>query len=427
MRPPLRLFDVYRFFVPLILMAEMTMISHTIVHAILARQPDPKLNLAAFSAGWAFHTALGSPIWATTLLGLSFIRDKQSFQVLLRFALRMLLVLFVVDMLVVFTPLSQLVYGRFMGASPAVVEKARWVTLVLFFNMASVLFKSLFSATLMLNRRTELITLGTGVRLGSLLVLLAVLPYWLSGAVLGAAAHMGCIVVEAIMMGALGWKHYRDLPQAEGPAPSMGDIWRFGWPLMMNHFAENGMNLVINFFLGRLAKPDLSLAAFGVLNGLVRFLLSPLRNLTQTAQALVRERQDRRLVFRFAWQVEAVFVVLLALLFFTPLRWWVLDSVMGLNAELASTVAPGLLLTVLTCVFWGYSALFRGLLAVARTTRPIALASGIRLGVVVLLGVVSLSFPGVNGAVFGAVALAAGFFSDCVVLGRKAIYPAPTA
>ena len=40
------------------------------------------------------------------------------------------------------------------------------------------------------------------------------------------------------------------------------------------------------FFLGRLENPDLALAGFGVVYGLVRVVLAPIRNLTQTAQAL---------------------------------------------------------------------------------------------------------------------------------------------
>jgi Na+-driven multidrug efflux pump len=47
---------------------------------------------------------------------------------------------------------------------------------------------------------------------------------------------------------------------------------------------------VINFFLGHLAHPDLVLAAFGVVNALNSLVASPLRNLMQTAQALVCNR-----------------------------------------------------------------------------------------------------------------------------------------
>lgn len=44
-----RLRDAYRFFTPLLLMAELTMFSHAIVAAFLARMPNPTENLAAYS------------------------------------------------------------------------------------------------------------------------------------------------------------------------------------------------------------------------------------------------------------------------------------------------------------------------------------------------------------------------------------------
>ena len=58
--------------------------------------------------------------------------------------------------------------------------------------------------------------------------------------------------------------------------------------------AESGIAFIMNFFLGRLPRPELAIAAFGVLDGLIRVLLSPLRNLIHTTQALVKNRADAR-------------------------------------------------------------------------------------------------------------------------------------
>ena len=53
-----------------------------------------------------------------------------------------------------------------------------------------------------------------------------------------------------------------------GEQTSYRHMWGFSWPLMVTQITENGVSFVINFFLGRLAHPDLALAAFGVVNGL---------------------------------------------------------------------------------------------------------------------------------------------------------------
>ena len=76
--------------------------------------------------------------------------------------------------------------------------------------------------------------------------------------------------------------------------------------LMITQITENGVSFVINFFLGRLANPDLALAAFGVVNALKSLVASPLRNMAQTAQALVHNRHDMHVMLRFAHRVTLV-------------------------------------------------------------------------------------------------------------------------
>ena len=61
---------------------------------------------------------------------------------------------------------------------------------------------------------------------------------------------------------------------------------------MIMQTAESGVVFTVNLFLGRLVRPELALAAFGLLDSLMRVLLSPLRNFIQTVQALVRFRRD---------------------------------------------------------------------------------------------------------------------------------------
>lgn len=420
------LLDAYRFFMPLIFMAEMMMLSHSIIHAALARMPDPKVTLAAFSIAFAFNNLLGSPIWAMQFTALSFMRDKASVGRVLAFAGRIWLVLLAVDAVVVFTPVGDVLYGTVMGASPEVVAQARWATAVLLFIMPAITFRSAAIALIMLNQNTILITAGTLARIVSLVFFLAVLPYWTGGALVGAFGHLLCVHFESGMMVAVAWRYYRRLPAESEHTPRHRDLWRFAWPLFVNNFAESGVIFSINFFLGRLAQADLALAAYGVLHGLVRLLLSPVRNLNHTAQTLVRSREERRMMLGFAGQVVLIFSALLFVLFYTPLSGWVLNTVMGLSAELSGYISPALVFSLLTGAAWGYAALFRGLLTAARNTRPIATSAGIRLAVVVLFGTSTLYLPWNNGAVFGILAFTSAYVCEALVLGwHLFLKPAP--
>ena len=417
MPPRKTLFDAYKFFMPLIFMAEMMMLSHSIIHASLARLPDPKVSLAAFSISFAFNNLIGSPIWTMQFVALSFMRDKASVRRVLIFAWRIWLVLMAVDAVVVFTPVGGWLYGTVMGASPEVVAQARVSTAVLFFIMPAITFRSAATALIMLNQQTLLVTLGTLARLASLALFLTVLPRWSGGALVGAIGHLLCVHVESAIMSAVAWRYYLRLPADGGRTPRYRELWRFSWPLFINHAAESGVIFSINFFLGRLARADLALAAYGVLHGLVRLLLSPVRNLTHTAQTLVRSREERNMMLGFSWQVILLFSVLLFVLFYTPLSGLVLNTVMGLPTELSAYIAPALLFSLLTGVGWGYAALFRGLLAATRNTRPFAKSAGIRLAVVVAFGLTTLVVPWQNGAVFGILALTCAYFAEALVLG----------
>ena len=68
--------EAYKFFLPLIFMAELHMLSHAVISAFLARMPDPEPILAAYSMAFYLHATLGSPVWACQFVALSYIRDK---------------------------------------------------------------------------------------------------------------------------------------------------------------------------------------------------------------------------------------------------------------------------------------------------------------------------------------------------------------
>jgi Na+-driven multidrug efflux pump len=236
------------------------------------------------------------------------------------------------------------------------------------------------------------------------------------GAPLGAVALVGCIGVEALFVAFFARPYYVAQPTAQGVLPGYGEIGRFAWPVIANAILENGLVVVINGFVGRLADPDLSLAAFGVVRGLLMLMMSPLRNLAQTAQALARTEADLRVVKRFAALAGIAFTILIALLFYTPLRGVLLAEAMGLEPHLVRATEPAVLLFIFTPFLWAFASLYRGLLAGARRTGVLATTGLVRLGTVVAVSSVCLVLPQVNGAVVGVLAMAAAFASEMVLL-----------
>jgi Na+-driven multidrug efflux pump len=144
-----------------------------------------------------------------------------------------------------------------------------------------------------------------------------------------------------------------------------------------------------------------AIAAFGVVHGLVSLLLAPMRNLTQTAQTLVRQPEDVRKILVFTVQLVAGFGIMALILFETPLRELILTRIMGLTPELVAYSAPALTIAFVMAPFWACAALFRGLLARARTTLSLAASGVLRIGSAALAASISFAYPEFNGAVLG--------------------------
>jgi hypothetical protein len=103
----------------------------------------------------------------------------------------------------------------------------------------------------------------------------------------------------------------------------------------------------------------------------------------------------------FTAQLIAGFIVFALLLFQTPLRDVILRDVMGLTPELAAYCEPAMGMAFAMAAFWACTALFRGLLAKARTTTSLAAAGVLRVGTAAAAGTVSLAYPELNGGVLG--------------------------
>jgi len=419
MSRPLSLKEITGFFVPLALTSNLMMISHSIIHSAMARWDDATVSLAAYNVVFTFHMVLASPTVIASSTMLAFLHDSRALRGLLRFHGLIMVAPILAMVLVAATPLGDWVFGVLLGASPAVTAQARqaaWVFVVLHPFIA---LRSVGHTLFMLHRRTIAITLGTAIRLGSLAVFVFGVAHLIGGAVAGAISLVGAIGVEMVVMLILARRYLRELPRVATGSASQREMWGFAWPLMISQVTEGSLAFVINAFIGRLAQPDLALAAFGVVRGLAMLLLSPLRNLSQTAQALARGPLEERVMLRFTWIVIGVTTALIALMFWTPLRPLILDSVMGMDARLSLYSAPGVRALLIVPFFWGFAAVLRGMVAARKETRSIGLSSAFKMAAVFAAGGATLFLPAANGTVVGVSALAAAFGAESALLGWR--------
>lgn len=419
MTAPVRLRDAYRFFLPLVLMTELNMISKSVIHAFLARSATPSATLAAFNTSFTFYYTLASGTEVSTLLCISYLRDRACVRRVFGFFAMMLAPPLTLALGVAFTPAGDWLYGTVFGASDTAVREAKLATAVLTLSAPVLVVRGMAFSLLMVNRKTIYITFSTMVRLLALGVSLVLAPRLFPGAVAGAAALVTCMASEGCFAWLLARRFLRELPARAGPLPRYRELWRFSWPLWLNNSAELGVVFVVNLFLGRLARPDVALAAFGVAHGLVGILMSPMRNLAQTGQTLVATREDLRVLLRFTFQLVAAFAVLAAVLFHTSGSHAVLGGIVGLTPELEAYAEPAMRLCFVMSVFWALSALFRGLTARTRDTGILAATGGLRIATAAVIGAFTLVAPEVNGALLGLVAWIAAYAVEVTTLGLR--------
>ena len=424
-RRPTSLGDAFRFFLPLMLMAELMMISHAVISAFLARMADPEPILAAYSIAFYFHATIGSPIWACQFVAVSFIRDRASMYRLLHFSTQVAGVIALLMLAVGLTPFGSWLFRTLFGAGPEVAAAAQRCALIFTFVMVFAVVRSLVYGLFMVERKTIYVTLGTVVRLAGLGVVLAGLTLFIEGAEVGAIALVACIGIETAFGVIVARPFFRRLPAGSNP-PSYRELWKFSWPIMVMQTAESGVIFTINLFLGRLVRPELALAAFGLLDSLMRVILSPLRNVIQTVQTLVRFRRDVGVIVTFAVIVGGGFAAVMLLFHLERVRTFALEGVMGLPPHMAEYVAPALAFGFLLAVAMAAASLARGLLIAAKRTGAIAVASGVRLLMVGAVGGAAIYLGETNGALIGMYALIGAFFAESAVLVARLLWLART-
>jgi progressive ankylosis protein len=418
---PLRLRDAYRFFIPLMLMAELMMFSHAVIAAFLARMDNPEQVLAAYSVAFYFHATLGAPVWACQIVYLSFIKDQASIWRLAKFGYQTVAAVMWIWLIVALTPLGDWFFGDFFGLSPAVATEAKICLLIGALVPPITVWRSLSYGLLMVQKKTVYVTIGTVLRLAGLAGLLMVLTDWFEGAQVGIAALVGCIFIETIFAVVIAYPFYKRLPAKSGELARYRELWVFSWPIMLMQLAESGIGFIINFFLGRLPRPELAVAAFAVLDSLMRVLLSPLRNLIHTTQALVKGRADAKVVLVFSVHMTVLFGLIMLSLNIPYLRDLVLRDLMGLQAHMAEYVTPALQIGVLLAICMGAGGATRGMLIASKNTGVIAASSAMRIVAVGLVGFVGAAVGATDGAMLGILGLIFAFGAEAIVLGWRLI------
>ena len=350
--------EIALFFFPLLLNVQLMSISHTVINGALARLDDYVTALAGMSVAMVVHLFISSPSYQNHTVTIAVVRGRISLHGTLTFISLVAAYVAAMLFLIAYTRIGDLVLVRLLGVPEAVAEEARRALRIMALLPFFTGLRGFCQGLLIRSRRTGLVSLATGVRVGGLFIFLALGRHWFSGAQLGAFALVSCVMTETL---AIAWLTRRVRPAIElpGAEKTLREILHYGFPLAYSSGLQQTIPLLISAIIGRFSDGPLALAAFGVIRGFLFLLAGPMRNLQQAYMTLVRHPLDNRTLLRFS-VILATALGILVLLTAGPLNTPILGGLLGVETDLRSYLRGALAACALFPLFYSMTNLLRG-------------------------------------------------------------------
>jgi len=389
------------FFFPLLLNVQLMSVSHSIINAGLARQHDYITALAGFSVAMVLHLFLASPSYQNHTVTIAMARGRKSLQSVTLFVLLVASYVSIMLALVAFTSFGTFLLGSVLGVGGPIADEARSALGLLVFLPFATGLRGLAQGLVIQARRTGLVSVATGIRVGGLALFLLLGQGWFTGARLGAFALLACVTLETLVVGFFAWRIY--VVPNKDTERTTGEIFRYAFPLAYSSCLQQTIPLLINAIIGRLPDAPLALAAFGVIRGFLFLLSGPMRNLQQAYLTLVRAAEDNVVLHQFFLRVASG-MALIMILVAGPFNRFVLGQVMGLEDGLRHYITWPLIACAIYPFLYGLTNLLRGVFAGAHRTamlgRSTVAKTAYMLCLWTLASFFSLPLPGVTLAIF---------------------------
>lgn len=413
-----------RFLLPLVITIVVQEFGGQILNAGMARMPNATETLAAFGLAWGLILFLASPLAQSKQMSLVLVDGRHSFRKTWRFVLVFALLLMALQASLVLTPLGDWVIDDLHGIDPHLSSLVRAVLLWLVpvpLLRSTTLF---LSGTLIRARRTDVISYAT---MGSIVFGIATVfillsldfirsqPIWLP-----ILATYTTVLVELFVV-LWGFRRYVDLSQMARPSAqrrpllSYAYIIRFFWPLALIMLVQDVSRPVINLFIARGPEGTLALAVLTVVYALGQWPYRWLNEIRNLPPAFHHEDKTLAHIRRFTLASGLLSFAISVVLFWTPLRVFILQRLIGVDPALAVRCRIPLLLYAFFSFVVMVRAYLHGVGLLEHRTQAMAPSAPSRVSAI-LLALVALPALGIQGATLGVAALLAGFCAETLAV-----------
>lgn len=409
-----------RFLLPLVLTVVAQEVGGQVLNGGMARVPQATETLASYGLAWGLVNFTISPLLQITQLGLVLVDSQHALRKVRTFALICSSALAGILATLALTPLGVWVVEDLHGVDRALGTVAREA---LFWLIPIPLLRGLirfYTGLLMRIRRTDVVSYAILSGIGaSILAVFALLP---ARFVQERPIRLPLLVTYAGALAELavvlwGRRQYaRHRFTGAGERLTLAYVFRFFWPLALIMAIQGLSRPLINLFVSRGEDGAEALAVLTVVYTLGHLPYGWLNEIRNLPPAFKDKAGSLPYIRRFALGCGLFSFSVMIALFWTPLRGYILETLIGIDAALvAHSGAPLILfsffpLTVMTRAY------LHGIGLLEHRTKVMAPSGPSRIGAI-LVTLTILSTTQLHGATRGVAALLSGFVVETLAVG----------
>ena len=390
------------------------------IAAIIARLPDPKVQLGAYgSVVLPICLLIEAPIIMMLAASTELSRDRTRYATVVRYTRVMGMVLTGLHLLVAATPLGAFIIESALSVPTAVAEAAKpglWLMVPWSWAIAA---RRTGQGLLIRHGRSRIVGLATGVRLvvSSSVLLVGLRTEAASGVEIGAAALSAGVLCEAAFVRVFTARVVRDMPEhSEAPPLTVPVFLAFYVPLALTPLVTLVIQPIGTAAISRMPDVVGSLAVWPVVVGLAFVVQSVGLALNEVVVALVARPEGRAALWRFTWQLAGTLTAIWVVFALSPLASLWFERVANLPPDLMRPALIGLVITAPQPAMRVLQSWYQGLLVAAHRTRPITesvVVFSVACGGVLLAGVL---WQGTSGFYVAALGYSVGRIAQTVWL-----------
>jgi hypothetical protein len=379
------------------------------INAALARLGDAERMIAAFGLAMSLSITIESPVISLLATTTALARSRQNYLMLRRFTLHLMIATTLLQFLVAWTPLFDVVVKDLLGVPETLHAPVRLGLQLMLPWSAAIAWRRFRQGILIRFGHSSKVGRGTVLRLVSSAGTATAVALFTEapGIVVGALALSLGVIAEAIYAhrtsaALVAEKFGADVNSSQAEL-GYRQLVNFHWPLATSNLLFLFTQPIVAAALARGPQPILNLAAWPVLNGLLFMTRAPEMALPEVTIAISEEKNSFAAMRRFSLVVGVVASSLLALVSFTPLSQIYFRDVIGMTPELSAIARNGAAIALLMPLAMASVTVSRGMLTSRHNTRPQAIAMALELATLILvlsIGV-GMGLPGVSVAAFG--------------------------